>query len=245
MKPLRKIPLFVKVLYTLFAIVHITMNWRVYGPLNLLWFCDVALVVTGIALWTESRLLLSIEAVAIMIPMGLWGVDLIGRLVTHHYIFGFAGYMFDPHVPRNIRVLSWFHIWMPPLLIAALFRLGYDRRALWIQCIVVTVQLTACWFISSPPPMKNPRDAVNINWVYGTGSEHAQHAMPAWAYLVTEIVLFQLLIYIPSHFLLCWTFSQPGGCVYRLASRRSKPVARVVNGNSSEPQPGSVHVKAI
>jgi hypothetical protein len=49
-----KIPLWLKVAYTAFVAVLVPYYWHTYGPVNFLWFCDIALLVTLAALWLES-----------------------------------------------------------------------------------------------------------------------------------------------------------------------------------------------
>ena len=63
------IPLWLKLAYTAFICVLVPYYLHAYGPGNLLWFCDVALIVTLVGLWTESRYLFSMQAVAIV---GSW-----------------------------------------------------------------------------------------------------------------------------------------------------------------------------
>lgn len=45
----------ITVAYTLVAGLIVTVYWVRYGPANFLWFSDMALIVTAIALWTETR----------------------------------------------------------------------------------------------------------------------------------------------------------------------------------------------
>jgi hypothetical protein len=192
-------PLALKLAYSAFVAVHVYFNWQVYGPRNFLWECDVAVLTILVALWTDSRLLTSVAALAALVPMGLWIVDIAARVLLGHYLFGFAGYMFDRHVPGIIRMISAFHIWLPPLLLWMVLRIGYDRRALWIQSLFMAVLLLICWFVSQPPPEHALHEAVNINWVYGTSDQGPQTKLPAAVYLALMIVLYPLLIYIPTH----------------------------------------------
>jgi hypothetical protein len=202
-----RIPLVVKLAYTAFVVVHVALNWQAYGPLNFLWFCDIAVLTLLAALWVESSLLCSIAAVAILLPMGLWIVDLCGRVALGHYIFGFAGYMFDRRVPRQIRILSSFHLWVPLILISTLGRLGYDRRAIWIQSVFGAVLILVCRLISAAPPGHGMHEAVNINWVYGPSEEAAQTFLPPVVYLGVMIVCYPLLIYLPTHLTLSALFA--------------------------------------
>jgi hypothetical protein len=191
-----------KLAYTAFVAIHVWFNWRVYGPLNFLWECDVAILVILVALWTENRLLTSMAALSSLVPMGLWMTDIAGRVFLGHYIFGFAGYMFDRRVPKMIRMISAFHLWLPLLLIWMLMKLGYDRRAFWMQSLFMAVLLIFCRIISQPPPERSIHQPVNINWVYGTSDLGPQTKLPSAAYLLLMIVLYPTLIYLPSHVLL-------------------------------------------
>src|SRR5205823_6373509 len=71
-----------------------------YGPTNFLWFSDIALVVTGIALWYESRLLASMMAVGVLLPELLWNVSFFSRLLAGVRVSGLADCMFDPAIAR-------------------------------------------------------------------------------------------------------------------------------------------------
>lgn len=210
----RRVPLWLKLAYTAFVAVHVVINWQAYGPIDFLWSCDVAVLVLLVAVWTESRLLLSIEAVAILFPLLLWGFDLACRLVMGkgHYPLGFAGYMFDPRVPRSVRMLSSFHIWLPIVIVYLLMRLGYDRRAFFMQSIIVMVLMVGCRMLTPPPPATAAHRSVNINWVYGPSDERPQEAVPAAVYLTLMILLYQLMIYLPTHLVLSGVFaSAPAG----------------------------------
>src|SRR5438093_2495094 len=77
----RRIPLWVKLPYTAFLAVLVPFYWRSYGPVNFLWFFDIALLVTLPALWLESPFLSSLEAVAIAFPQLCWAVDFTAHLV--------------------------------------------------------------------------------------------------------------------------------------------------------------------
>jgi hypothetical protein len=197
-----------KLAYTTYFVVHVWFNWRVYGPLNFLWECDVAVLTILIALWTESRLLTSIAAIAALLPMGLWIADMGARILLGHYVFGFAGYMFDRRIPRIIRFISAFHLWLPLMLIWMVSKTGYDRKAVLFQSLFMTVLLITCRLVSQPPPEHSMHEAVNINWVYGTSDNGPQTKLPPAVYLALMIVLYPLLIYIPTHLTLSLIFGK-------------------------------------
>ena len=57
----RRIPLWLKLAYTVFMAVLVPVYLRNYGPTNFLYFCDVALIITLVGIWIESPLLVSIR----------------------------------------------------------------------------------------------------------------------------------------------------------------------------------------
>ena len=69
------IPLWLKITYTVFVCVLVPVYWRQYGPTNFLWFSDIALLALVPALWLESPLLVSMMALAVLVPELAWNID--------------------------------------------------------------------------------------------------------------------------------------------------------------------------
>lgn len=65
-----KIPLWVKLLYTLWVAALVPEYWQA-SPVSLLWFCNVALLVTLAALWLENSLLASMQWVVFSLSYAL------------------------------------------------------------------------------------------------------------------------------------------------------------------------------
>jgi hypothetical protein len=187
------IPLWLKIAYTLFVCVLVPVYWRQYGLANFLWFSDIALLALVPALWLESPLLISMMAIAVVLPELAWNVDYFVRLATGVSLIGLTNYMFDAGIPRFIRGLSLFHVVLPLLLIWLLHRLGYDRRALLWQTIVAAVVLPLSYVCS------NPRD--NVNWVYGFG-EQQQTMIAGPVFVLFLMLMFPVVVYLPMHLLL-------------------------------------------
>jgi hypothetical protein len=146
-----RLPLLLKIAYTLFLAVLVPFYWINYGPQNFLWFCDIALLVTLPALWLENRLLASMPAVGILLPQLVWIVDFLVKLFTGASFFGTADYMFNPQIPLFVRGLSSFHGWLPFLLVWLVWRLGYDRRALVCQIAVGSLALVLSFVLTERP----------------------------------------------------------------------------------------------
>src|SRR5438067_3141539 len=123
------VPISVKIAYTLFVALLVPNYWRQYGPANFLWFSDIALLMMVPALWLESRLLVSMMALSILLLELVWNIDFFFRLIRGVSLTGLSAYMFDPKIPLMVRGLSFFHIVLPLLILWMLYRLSYDHRA--------------------------------------------------------------------------------------------------------------------
>lgn len=187
------IPISLKIAYTLFVCLLVPIYWRQYGLVNFLWFSDIALLVLVPALWLESPLLISMMALAVVLPELAWNVDYFFRLATGVSLIGLTSYMFDATIPPFIRGLSLFHVALPVILIWMLSLLGYDGRALLWQTLVAAAVLPLSYFLS------NPRE--NVNWVYGLG-EKPQTKVPAPLFVLFLMLLFPVGVYLPTHLLL-------------------------------------------
>lgn len=199
----RVIPLWVKLCYTGFLLVLVPYYWRAYGPTNFLYFCDVALFLTLIALWRQSSLFASAAAVGILVSQALWQVDFLVSLVGLP-LTGMTAYMFSSTIPFFTRALSFFHFWLPLLLVWIVVRLGYDRRALlaW-TALAWALMLVSYFLLPSPPaPPDNPNLPVNVNYVYGPSDAHPQSWMHPLAWLALLMVGLPLLFYWPAHWVL-------------------------------------------
>jgi hypothetical protein len=206
-----RIPSWVKVAYSVFVAVLVPCYWVTYGPWNFLYFCDIALLVAALAIWVESPLLVSMQAIAIMLPQMLWVVDFLCHLVAGVQITGMTGYMLDANIPLFLRALSLFHGWLPFFLLWLLSRLRYDRRAFGRQSVVaIVVLLISYMFAPAPPPSaSNPNWAVNINYVYGIDDNHAQTLMAPWLWVLGLMAVTLIGFYLPTHFVLRRFFAAP------------------------------------
>ncbi len=91
-----------------------------------------------------------------------------GALWTGHHIIGGTEYMFDPHLPLLIRLVSLFHVATPPLLLWGIWRLGYDRRGWKFQTLTAWIVVPINYFW---------RPEQDVNWARGLFF-HEQHADP-------------------------------------------------------------------
>src|ERR1041384_1717643 len=187
------LPLWLKLAYTLYVCLLVPFYWAQYGPVNFLWFSDIALLTTVVALWLENALLVSMMAVSVVLLELAWNVDFFGRLLTGKQLLGLSKYMFDATIPLGVRALSLFHVVLPPLLIWLVHRLGYDGRALFAQTVLAWLVLPLSYWLSN--------QTENVNWVYGFGDK-PQTWLPAPLFVVLLMLALPLLIYLPNHLLL-------------------------------------------
>jgi hypothetical protein len=194
------VPLWLKLAYTAFMAVLIPYYWIEYTPVNFLWFCDVALIVTLAALWREDALLASTQALAITLPQLLWVVDFIALLTAGTSPVGLSAYMIDDTIPLFVRGLSLFHGWLPFLLLWLVYRLGYQRRALLVQTLLGWVVLALSYLLTPGPA----GPAGNVNKVYGPDDANPQTWMHPWLWLALLLAAYPLCIYLPTHLVFRW-----------------------------------------
>jgi hypothetical protein len=145
------------------------------------------------ALWLESKLLFSTLAVSIALLELLWNFDFFVRLITGRETVGLSAYMFDSSIKLSIRALSLFHVFLPPVVLWYVYKLGYDGRALLVQTLFVWIVLPVCYLFTKPGD--------NINGVFGIGKT-PQTRIPSGVYLLLLMVAFPLVIYLPTHLVL-------------------------------------------
>lgn len=189
----RAVPRWLKVAATGFVVVLFPVYLDAYGPLHFLWLSDVALFLTVVALWRESRLLNSMMAVGVL-PMELtWNLDFLALLLAGWSPTGLADYMVDPELSRLLRGLSLFHVPLPIIWIWLLRRWGYDRRALARQTLLFWGVIVASYLFTDP--------ADNVNWVFSYELEPLR-TVPPMAWLAIYLAGAPLLVFVPAHALL-------------------------------------------
>lgn len=196
-----RLPLAVKLLYTLWMAVWIPLYWRENGLANFLWICDFANFVTLAAIWSESALLVSSQLVGVAFIQALWAIDYLGRLALGFHPIGGTDYMFDASRPLWLRALSLFHLWTVPLLVWLAARLGHDRRGWKLEMAIACVLL--------PVGQRLGSVADNLNWMWSPfGVE--QTLVAPWLFPFLAVPIVAAVLFYPAE----------------LLARRVLPVAR-------------------
>jgi hypothetical protein len=189
-----RIPLWLKILWTLWVVAWAPVYWRQYGAQNFLFFCDLGNILIAIGLWLESALIFSWQACGLLLFQTLFTLDLVIALASSRHVIGGTEYMFDPHIPLAIRLLGLFHVVTPPLLLWAIWRLGYDVRGWKLQTLTtwIVIPIDYLW-----------RPQFDVNWARGPFFRE-QHVMPGILYLLVYLVVVPAAVYFPTHLFLAW-----------------------------------------
>jgi hypothetical protein len=187
-----RLPLWLKIGWTVWLLVWAPLYWRQYGAQNFLYFCDIGNILIGIGLWLESALIFSWVACGVLLFQSLYTIDLLGTFLTGHHLIGGTEYMFDPHLSLAVRLLSLFHVVTPPLVLWLIYRLGYDPRGWKLQSIMTWIVVPVNYFW---------RPEQNVNWARGLFYRE-QHVVPGAGYLLAYLIAVTLLVYWPTHRLL-------------------------------------------
>lgn len=199
-----RIPLWVKLLYSAFLALMIPVYFHFYGPTNFLYFCDVALLLTLVGMWTGNALLISLPCVGILIPQFFWALDFLVQLCGGR-LTGMTGYMFNQKTAWYLRGLSLFHGWLPFLLVYLVWKTGYDKRALPGWTFIFIVLCCISYFLLPPAGavLSNELIPRNVNYVFNLLSDDVvQPWMPQSVYLVVWIAALSCLAFVPTHYFL-------------------------------------------
>jgi hypothetical protein len=207
-----RLPLWLKVAWTAWVVVWAPFYWKHYGAQNFLYFCDLGNFFIAFGLWLESALIFSWQATGLLLFQTLYSIDLVAAVVSGKHPIGGTEYMFDPNVPLFVRLLSLFHVVMPPLLAWAIWRLGYDQRAWKFQTLTAWIVVPINYFW---------RPQYDVNWARGPFFRE-QHVVPGLVYLTAYLIVVPLVVYWPSHLLLRWWAQQR-------ASRMAQPNQGIYN----------------
>jgi hypothetical protein len=179
--------------------IWLTIYLKYWGASTFLFLCDIAVILTCLGLFAGNALLLSSQAVSSIVIDTVWLVDIAAKLVFDRHVVGGTDYFFDPNYPLWVRLMSCFHVVLPFVLLAALRRTGYDRRALPLQFAIALVAMIASRFAAP---------ARNINFVYIDPILHRQWG-PAPIHVAAMLVGMTVVIYVPTHFVLSRLFASP------------------------------------
>src|SRR5438132_54902 len=83
------LPLWLKILWTIWVIAWAPLYWRQYGAQNFLYFCDLGNFLIAVGLWLESPLIFSWQATGLLLY--LLAVPILIYWPTHLLLQRWAG----------------------------------------------------------------------------------------------------------------------------------------------------------
>jgi len=181
----------------LWMLVWFPAYFHVWGLTNLLHLCDVAVILSFLGIWFANSLLLSSQAVGCIAAGIFWIADVGWRWATGRFLVGGTDYMFDGRYPLWVRLLSTFHIGLPLVLLWTLRKVGYDKRAFALQSAIAAFLLLISRFLPA---------ALNMNYAYADPVWHRTWGN-APAHIAVILFAIIVLIYLPTHLLICWLSS--------------------------------------
>jgi hypothetical protein len=129
----------------------------------------------------------------------LWSMDVGWRLVTGHHLVGGTEYMWDASYPLGVRLQSTFHLVLPLVLLSAMRKLGYERRALTLQAAIAGGVLIVSRFLPA---------ALNMNYAYADPLFHRAWG-PAPVHLAVIFAGMVGVLYWPIHLLFSRMYPTP------------------------------------
>ena len=194
---------FIKWVSVLWLAVWLPTYTAFWGGANFLHICNVAVILSCLGFLFESPLLLSSQAVFSILGNFFWALDFLNALVTGHPLFGGTEYMWNASIPLWVRCLSLYHFVLPLLLLWGLHRSGYDRQGWKLQGVISLLVLSLSRFTDP---------AKNINFVFRDPLLRKTWGMASLHVIVIWIGLI-VLIYWPTHQVLCRVFPEPKNSV--------------------------------
>ena len=182
-------------------VAWIPVYWYFWGWETFLQLCDVSLVLGCLGLFSGNALLISTQAVATPAVGMFWALDVAWRLIIGHHLIGGTEYLWDERFPLWIRLASSYHVVLPIVLIWALERVGYDRRA-WAAQSGIAAALLVISRVVKPER--------NMNFAVRAAIFHRSLG-PAPLHLAITFAVLVLALYGPVHLALVRLFPRPGG----------------------------------
>ncbi len=138
-----RLPPLARALALAWLLVYLPAYALAYGFANFLFLCNLSVILACVGVLAESPLLIGSQAIGVLLVGPVWTLDFGCRLLTGAHLIGGTEYMWDERWPLFTRLLSLYHVVLPPALAWAVSRLGHDRRALRLQSAIAVAGVIA------------------------------------------------------------------------------------------------------
>jgi hypothetical protein len=190
--PKAKFPAWARWASLVWLVAWFSLYWHEWGLENFLHVCNLAIILTCLAISANNRLLLASQAVSSILSDLLWDLDVSWTFFQGHHLFGGTEYMWDTHYALWIRLISLYHFVWPLIVLLAVKQIGYDRRGLGLQAGIAALAVIA-------GRMANP--ALNLNFAF-TDPIFRRQIGPVWVHLTLIWVVMVVVLYVPTHLML-------------------------------------------
>ena len=190
-----RLPLTLKLAFSAWIVVWVPSVIVLLGPQNFFWVCNLANLLILVGLWRESRLILSTQWLAVALIGLFWGIDVGTAWLTGVHPIGGTAYMLDPDFPTAAKLLSLYHLALPVITGFAVYRVGYDSRALPWQAALVALLVPLSWWLTDPER--------NINMVHEPVILGLVD-LPTPIYLPFLVLAWIVVLLLPVHFFSAW-----------------------------------------
>ena len=103
-----KIPGWVRWAALIWLLIWFPAYLHTWGAANSLHLCDVAVILIGIGLWSDSPLLISSQAIPSLLIDLVGALDACWKFFPGHHLMGGTEYLFGTRFPLEVRLLSLF-----------------------------------------------------------------------------------------------------------------------------------------
>lgn len=147
--------------FLLVSYILIAVAWcRRYDARQLLWFCDVAVLMTALGLLFRSPLLVMAQLAAVVFYHSVWNIDFWLILILGYAPVGSTSYMFYSDLGLLEKSLSLFtHVFIVPVALFGVYNLGAPNRAWLLQWVQTSIIFLLTYLFTIPEE--------NINRMFG------------------------------------------------------------------------------
>lgn len=126
----------------------------IHKPAWLLWFSSLGLILTAVALLTQSALFIFVLFVSHFVLEAIWTIGFFSILLFNKGIPGITDYAFTSHFAQKDFLITLYHVLIPPSLLWGLLKTRKVYKSGWIWATLLTSLIAAITYIFVEPHEK-------------------------------------------------------------------------------------------
>lgn len=129
------------VLFLVWGLLSIYNSLFIFNnPSQIIWFCYIGLNLIGLGILTRNTVLILSQFYILFLPLIIWSLDFIYRLISNKPLFGITDYLFANQTVNLGTLLSLQHLFTIPLIVYVLHLMIIKKNgALTISFIQITL----------------------------------------------------------------------------------------------------------